>query len=58
MDVIRYSKMADGLYDMPALIRTYDEFVEEADRLNKFQKLCKIYTKSIRCVMIHILKWV
>ena len=50
MDVIRYSKMADGLYDMPALIRTYDEFVEEADRLNKFSKaLQDIYKEYKTC---------
>lgn len=50
MDVIRYSKMADGLYDMPALIRTYDEFVEEADRLNKFSKaLQDIYKEYKMC---------
>ena len=50
MDIIRYSKMADELYDMPALIRTYDEFVEEADRLNKFSKaLQDIYKEYKTC---------
>ena len=50
MDIIRYSKMADELYDMPALVRTYDEFVEEADRLNKFSKaLQDIYKEYKTC---------
>lgn len=50
MDDIRYSKISESLYDIPALVRVYDELLEELEKLNKFSEtLDNIYSDYKVC---------